>query len=193
MRRMVFLLEELSAERMLKGLMPRLVIDDDIIVTYHYFEGKTDLEKNIIRKISYWKCQDPTCFVILRDQDSGDCINILNRLKQLCFDAGRPETLIRIACRELESWYLGDLDAVQKGLELRQDIARLQNKARYREPDLLVSPSRELARVTANKYQKVNGSSRIGCHLKLDGNKSYSFKKFIAGIRRCHQELLSLP
>lgn len=190
MRRMVFLLEERSAMRMLEGLIPRLIANADLDVQFHPFEGKSDLERNIIKKIRYWCSPDPTCFVIMRDQDSGDCAAIVERLQALCREAGRPDTLVRIACRELESWYLGDLEAVQKGLGL-PNLARLQQKKLYRNPDRLGSPSRELSRITGNRYQKVDGSHRIGPYLKLEGNTSYSFGKFLDGIRRCRDFLLT--
>lgn len=53
---------------------------------------------------------------MLRDKDSGDCVETKNRLAGICRDAGKPNALIRIACHELESWYLGDLSAVEQGL-----------------------------------------------------------------------------
>jgi hypothetical protein len=54
-------------------------------------------------------------FVVLRDQDSGDCLEIKERLMALCGRAGKEDALVRIACRELESFYLGDLKAVERG------------------------------------------------------------------------------
>ena len=45
-------------------------------------------------------------------------------------------SLIRIACRELESFYLADLQAVEQALGL-SGIASQQQTRRYREPDRL--------------------------------------------------------
>jgi hypothetical protein len=91
--------------------------------------------------------------------------------------------LIRIACRELESWYFGDLAAVEAGLEI-DGLSALQTKARYRSPDDIVHPSTELKKITKNRYQKVSGSRVIGKHLSLDNKRSRSFQSFINGVRR---------
>ena len=47
---LVFVLEEPSAREMLKGLLPR-VLPGAVQVRYVVFEGKHDLEKNIIRRL----------------------------------------------------------------------------------------------------------------------------------------------
>ncbi|HLC16509.1 MAG TPA: hypothetical protein VJL89_09825 [Thermodesulfovibrionia bacterium] len=68
MRNIVFFLEEPSAQKMLKVMLPRMINPDEVSFRYVVFEGKSDLEKNIERKIRAWK-QPDTRFVILRDQD----------------------------------------------------------------------------------------------------------------------------
>lgn len=56
--------------------------------------------------------QPETRFVVLIDQDSNDCIVLKDRLSGLCQEGGRENCLVRIVCHELESWFLGDLEAV---------------------------------------------------------------------------------
>ena len=179
MKHLVFLLEELSAKAMLDKLLPRLIpkIDYRCIT----FEGKQDLEKNIVKKIRYYRIEN-SYFIILRDQDSGDCIKIKQNLVKLCENANKADSLVRIACRELESWYLADLNAVELGLEI-SGIAKHQNNKKYRCPDYLESPSKELEKLTKGKYQKISGSRKIGSHLNLSNTKSNSFRVFIEGIK----------
>jgi hypothetical protein len=110
-------------------------------------------------------------------------VAIKNRLQGLCREAGYEDALVRIACHEIESWYLGDLLAVERGLHI-SGIARHQNKAKFRNPDRLANAARELATITKGCYQKVSGSRKIGPCLALVGNKSGSFNVFISGIRR---------
>ena len=117
MKTIVFFLEELSARRMLEGVLPRL-IPADVTVQYVVFQGKSDLENQLVRKLRFWLLPD-SLFVVLRDQDSGDCQVIKRRLADLCQQAGKSEALVRIACRELESFYIGDLAAVERGLGIR--------------------------------------------------------------------------
>ena len=99
-----------------------------------------------------------------------------------CRTAGKPDTLVRVACRELESWYFGDLAAVERGLRI-PDLVRLQNRRKYRVPDQIHAPSKELVNVTRNEYGKVAGSRAIGPHLSLTENRSHSFRVFITGLR----------
>ncbi len=145
------------------------------------FEGKQDLEKQLPIKLKGWKTPD-THFVILRDQDSCNCYDVKKNLKSICDAANKPRVLIRIACRELESWYFGDLAAVEVGLEIN-GLIDFQRKAKYRHPDNIIHPSTELKKITKNRYQKINGSRLIGKYLSLDNARSRSFRNFIEGVR----------
>jgi len=179
---MVVFVEELSAKILLDGILPRLLPGG----TRHRvvsFEGKSDLENQLVRRIRGWK-EPQTDFVVLRDQDSGDCRKLKTKLQQLCQEAGRPDALVRIACRELESWYLGDLESVERGLGL-QGLAKQSNSSKFREPDRLNNAAQELKILTKNSYQKVGGSRKIAGHLDLSGtNRSTSFRAFCEGVRR---------
>jgi hypothetical protein len=180
MTALVFFLEEPSAAEMLKGLLPR-ILPEEISVEYRPFEGKQDLEKRLPKLLRAWR--RPDCrFVVIRDQDAGECQTAKRRLVDLCKEGCRPDVLIRIACRELESFYLGDLAAVEKGLNLN-GIARKQNSRKYRNTDQLGKPSQELERLTKGRYQKIAGSRRIGPCLSLKGNRSHSFVVLVSGIR----------
>jgi len=178
-----FFLEELSAEALLKALIPRLLKQtQDASVYYLVFEGKHDLEKKLNKRLRGWRRPD-SIFIVLRDQDSSNCMEVKSRLIQLCPNDKKSITLIRIACRELESWYLADLKAVEQGL-LIPGISAHQGKSKYRNPDIINKPSIELERLTNKKYQKISGSRAIGPYLNLDNTRSNSFKVFISGIKK---------
>jgi hypothetical protein len=180
MTTLVFFLEEPSAREMLKGLLPR-VLPETVGTQYLVFEGKQDLEKRLPKRLAAW--QIPNCrFVVLRDQDSGDCVAIKQGLLQKCIEAGKPDTLVRIACRELESWYLGDLQAVGQALG-QASLDSQQGKAKFRNPDVLSNAAEELSKLVPT-YQKVSGSRAIGVFLDIEHNFSTSFRFFISGIRR---------
>ena len=180
MKTLVVFTEEPSAKVMLESLLPRM-LPENIRIQCIDFEGKQDLEKQLPIKLRAWRTPD-THFIILRDQDSGNCHDIKRNLKTICDAANKPNVLIRIACRGLESWYFGDLAAVEAGLEIN-GLIDLQRKARYRDPDRVNNPSTELKRITKNRYQKVNGSRAIGRHLSPDNERSRSFRNFIRGVR----------
>jgi len=181
MKRLIFLLEEPSAEEMLKGILPK-VLPSDVCPEFKVFEGKQDLEKGLYRTLKAWRIPD-CAFVIIRDQDSGDCHDVKQKLMDLCRQGQRDGVLVRVACRELETFYLGDLAAVERGLKLT-GLAKKQGNRKYREPDRLGNPSQELIRLTSGRYNKVAGSRAIGPQLDIEDNKSHSFKTLIAGIRK---------
>ena len=140
------------------------------------------MEKNIVRKLRGWRTPD-TMFVILRDQDRGDCKAIKRGLQEKCRTAGRSECIVRIACRKLESWYFGDLGAVERGLAL-SDLVKYEKKKKYRNPDSLTAPAEELEKITGGRYQKVQGSRSIGKELVLEGNRSRSFAVFLETVQQ---------
>jgi hypothetical protein len=175
MKTIVFFLEELSMRVFLEELI-LMNFDVDaqkISLQYSVYEGKQDLERNLERKLKNWQTPN-TAFIVIRDQDSGDCRTIKAVLRRKCNNADKPEAIIRIVCRELESFYLGDLVAVAAGFKL-SNIAKSQNKAKYRSPDYVEKPSRELALLTKKKYQKIDGARRITPNMRPDRNCSHSF------------------
>jgi len=189
MKELVFLLEESSAKAMLESLLPRM-LNKETAFRCIPFEGKQDLEKQLTRKIRAYQ-NNQARFIVLRDQDSHpDCKQVKQRLLDLCGQSGKlDKCIVRIACKELETFYLADLQATEQALDLR-GLAKQQQVKKFRTPDTLGSPSRELKTLTNNRYEKVAGSRLIGKHLGLDNVRSPSFRNLIAAIRRMESELL---
>lgn len=181
---LVFMLEELSMKRFLEGLLPRL-LPGTISTILIPHEGKSDLEKSLPRKLKAWRSPN-TFFVVIRDQDSSDCRALKQHLQDICASAGRGDTLVRIACRELESWVLGDLRALEEAFE-KPGLARQQQKAKFRDPDALGNPLQELQRLVP-EYQKVSGAQRIGAVLDYERCTSTSLKALVEGLKRLTQE-----
>lgn len=190
-RELVVLLEERSAKVMLETLLPRM-LDERIEFRLIAFEGKQDLEKRMTMRIKGYVNEDAR-FLVMRDQDSDpNCIALKARLIEKCMASGRGEvSLVRIACRELETFYLADLYAVEKALGVK-GLSSKQQAAKYRSPDYLVSPSHELKTLSKQKYEKISGSREIGRYLEIDNARSDSFRNLVQGIKRLEQELLTL-
>ena len=190
-KEIVFLLEEESAKAMLESLLPR-ILNPGIKPRLLAFEGKQDLEKQMVRRMKGY-INPQARFIVIRDQDSTpDCHVIKDALLKRCAEAGRlGVSLVRIACRELESFYLADLAAVEKALGLN-GLVKQQGNAKFRNSDAMQKPSNELIALTKHRYQKVEGSRAIGQHLDVNNERSSSFKNLIAGIKRMEQELLGL-
>lgn len=191
MKELVFLLEEESAKAMLESLLPR-ILDAGIKPRLLAFEGKQDLEKQMVKRMKGY-LNPHARFIVMRDQDAApDCRAVKEALSARCAEAGRQGVaMVRIACHELESFYLADLAAVESGLGIT-GLAKHQSTAKFRSPDALQKPSNELLTLTKQRYQKVSGSRAIGHHLDAGNERSSSFKNLIAGIKRMELELLAL-
>lgn len=179
MRELVFLVEEPSMKEFLKVFLPK-IIPEDVLYKIISHEGKQDLEKSIQRKIRAFQ-QPGVQFVIIMDQDSNDCILLKNRLLELCQEGGRSNCLVRIVCHELESWFLGDLEAVGQAFNI-QTLSRRQGEAKFRQPDLL-NNSAQVLKSLVPQYQKVSGARAVGKFIHSDKNVSASFAVFLKGIR----------
>ncbi len=179
------MLEERSAKLFLDALLPRILPSDIQYLTIAH-EGKQDLRRSIPKKIKGWQ-QPGDRFIVVHDQDSNDCRSLKAELELLCHSAGRSDVKIRIACHELEAWYLGDLASLDQtyGTQLQ----RLKNSRLFRAPDAVVNPSKELSnRIPA--FSKTDAARRIGRVIDLESNGSYSFRLLVETVR---QLLLQAP
>lgn len=192
MRELVCLMEEESARALLETLLPR-VLDPRIQRRLIAFEGKQDLERQLIRKIRGYQNRRAR-FLVMRDQDSApDCRAVKGKLMDHCSATGRAaDCSVRIACHELETIYLADLAAVESVTGVG-GLARQQSQAKLRNPDLLGNSKQELKKLTRGVYQEVSSSRELGKVLQLDNPRSSSFQQLLAAIRKLQSELLALP
>jgi len=178
---LVFCVEGPSEKALLQCLLPRIT-PSHCGYQVIQFEGKQDMEKRLLGRMRAWRAPN-TAFLILRDQDSADCEVVKAKLNDIGRRSGRENFLVRIACHEMETFYLGDLAAVERGLGIR-GLAREQGKAKFRAPDAIAAPAEELKKLTQGKFQKLRGARAIGPHLSLDSNRSLSFGHLLSGIDR---------
>ena len=186
MRNLVCFLEEESAENMLRGILPRIfpdLVPRLLEPQYIKFQGKNDLKKKLSSRLRGYRVPE-AYFLVMLDQDLEDCLKLKNELRKKVDSAGKSDmTLIRIACRELESFFFGDLAAVETALNV-SGLSDQQNSSKYRNPDTINDAGDELKSITSNKYRKGSGSREISRYLKLDGsNRSKSFSTLISGLR----------
>jgi hypothetical protein len=180
MKHLVFLLEEPSAKDLLAGLLPK-ILPKGLEVVYLVFEGKQDLEAQLGRKMRGW-LRPGSAFIVLRDQDAALCSDVKTRLAELVAATGRSPALVRVACRELESWIVGDWQAVGEAFDAPALAAQSMKEA-YRNPDLLVRPV-EALRKFVPAYQKRDGARRVGPLLDPGRNQSPSFRAFCTGLQK---------
>ncbi len=183
--RIEFLLEEPSMENVLTLILPKILpkgftLNINCFLRPHH--GKSDLRKSIPNKIrAFSKSSEEVKIVIIHDQDSNDCKQLKQELLELCNQNGTCPVLIRIACRELESWYLGDMDAIEK-VYPKFKAHKYKNLAKFRNPDICNS-SDELRKIIKD-FQKGQASREIPKYFDFEKNSSESFNQFRNGLIR---------
>ena len=181
--RLEILTEERSMEVFLRGLLPRIlpegfILDSNCFIRTH--EGKSHLVKSIPKKMkAYPRFPEEVRVLIIHDQDSNDCIQLKGRLTQLCSSAF--PCLVRIACRELENWYLGDFEAIERVFPEIKAV-NYSGRAKYRITDRLTG-SEELKNLT-KRFSKTQTAQEIGQYIDFENNKSVSFNHFITGLQK---------
>ena len=90
---------------------------------------------------------------------------------------------IRIVMQELESWYLGDLDALWRAGLIAREVAEAQRrKAILKNPDAIQNAKIFLkTKIVAGG--QIELARRIGPHLKIADNRSRSFHAFVGALR----------
>lgn len=180
MKQLVCMVEEASMRPVIEALLEQLLPQEiESIILVH--QGKQDLQKSIPRKLRTW-INPEARFIILHDQDSSDCKRLKRELRDLCPPDKEHQVLIRIVCTELESWFFGDLVAVESAFPNKK-LRMLATKAKYRIPDAMRSPAKELEKLIP-EYQKVGGARAIAPFLDLERNTSSSFQVFVTGVQR---------
>ena len=181
MNRLVFLLEERSMQTLLDELLPRLLPGVSFLCIPH--EGKQDLEQSLPRKLRAWK-EPGVYFIVIRDNDGGDCYTLKQELVKLC-KGSRDDVMVRIVCQELEAWYFGEPEAMAEAFGNAR-LRGIGDKARYRDPDAIVKPSKEIVKLIP-EFQKISGARRMAAFLSRKGNRSRSYQVLMEGIERILQ------
>ncbi|MEO0460649.1 MAG: DUF4276 family protein [Myxococcota bacterium] len=179
--------EEESMGAFLRGVLPAAFPqrqeDVDWILIGH--QGRTDLEQSIGRKARAWS--EPNArFMITRDNDGGDCRALKTRLVDLLGAPPERPFKIRIVCQELESWLLGDLEALTKAYPQAKRHASFRTWSK-RDPDTLTNASDVLRQLTGTRA-KVQRAETIGRHSEPKDNRSLSFQTFLSGMRTLFSE-----
>jgi len=182
------LTEEASMDAFLRQLLPRLLPENyqlDVNCFIRPHEGKSHLMKSIPKKMkAYPNFPRRVKVLIIHDQVSNDCRVLKEEIIRVC----NPQisTVVRIACRELENWFLGDFNAIEKVFP-HIKAENYSKKAKFRNPDILTG-SDEMKRLTQN-FSKIDSAKKIGNIISIHENNSLSFKQFLIGLER----VMNLP
>lgn len=177
--------EEPSIKIVFDIILPKILPEGDHFQVYPH-QGKQDLEKALSKTVPTISRIPGSRILITRDQDSGDCKEIKQHLQGIAELNCQCAFAVRIVCRELEAWYLGDMNAIEEAFP-RFRAAGHQHKSDYRNVDTLQSPNKTLLRIIpeyANKdyLPKLETAEKIAPFLNVNNNSSESFKQTIKAI-----------
>jgi len=182
-KEVVVLTEEPSIKPVFECLAQKLALNRAYLTIITH-SGVSDLERSLPRKLRAWRNPN-SAFLIVRDNDDGDCQQRKARLQGIVDASGRTErTLIRIVCQELEAWFLGDRQAMHDAgvLDRNNDPATLRG-----DPDKLRKPSRLLDEYL-NGYGKIRGAEAIAPFMDPTRNISLSFNVTADALRRLAED-----
>jgi len=179
--------EEPSAKKVFEVLLPK-ILPENVYFRILDHQGKQDLENAIQKTLPSISKMPGVKILVTRDQDSSDCIETKLHLNDLIENGCSCPYLIRIACRELESWFLGDLNAVKQAFP-RLKPENYAETADFRDVDNLHRPDEWLLKIIPEysgkeTLPKIATSEHIAPFLDLDNNSSVSFNNTISGIRK---------
>lgn len=206
------LVEDSSGKKLLEILLPKMLATRAKQITFrlHSYKGvgriprgltnatdaaKRQLLDQLPRLLSgYGKTPGIGAVIVLLDSDSRNCADFLAELKLLAIRAKAPEsTIFRLAIEEIEAWYFGDPEALQKAYPSMKKKAL----SSYTQDSVCgtwerladaIHPggSADIAKKgwpLAGKL-KHDWATKIGPLMNIESNNSPSFNKFRVGLDR---------
>jgi len=185
----IFLVEDYSMKKFLEGILPRLGFQDYAFEIKHH-RGKEDLISHLDQVIPSLSKRAQQIIVII-DQDKQDCVKLKNKIKAKMAWCS-CEYKIRIACYELEAWFLGDMEAIAE-CSPRFKARFFQGKEKYRDVDRIEKPSRVIEEIVPDWKEsyasKPEFAKTIADFVSLErlnveeANRSHSFHVLLETLR----------
>jgi len=187
MRYIFFLVEEPSIKPVIDSIVTKIVDPNSEWYEVKIHQGKQDLRKALKSVVPTLSKVPNVRIMVLQDQDQYDCEELKNELLNEIEKHCECPFKIRIVCRELESWFLGDLEAVQEAFP-RFRYNQYISGSKFRNPDLVQNPHLELLKIIPEysglkTLPKVQTSEKISPYLNVNRNRSVSFKHFYNAIK----------
>lgn len=187
--------EERSAKQFFERLMIKIFAEQNLShqeaklrFRVYSYSGKDDLKNSLKTTVPTISKQPKAKILITIDQDTKNCKSLKKELERIIAGNCHCQHKIRIICRELESWFLGDLESIRKSYS-RFKPEEYRNKADFRNIDQRKSkPSDTLLKIIPElkgmqKLPKVSVAETISQNLSLNNNRSHSFNATITAIK----------
>ena len=170
-----------------KILLPK-ILSDEVLFRVYPHQGKQDLEKALKKTVPSISKMPGAKILITRDKDSADCIEVKEKINTIIAGKCHCDYFMRIICKELESWFLGDLTAIQLAYPKFKPVD-YSNKADCTNVDKITQPNNYLLKIIAayndlETLPKLEVSETVAPLLNLETNKSASFTQTIAAIKK---------
>ena len=164
-----------------EGLLGHWETPYDIKMHFRAADGYPDVVRLAERTVATWR-KPHTRFLVMCDQDNADCKERKQRIIERVAATRRGAVDVRIVCRQLETWYLGDLAAL---VAARPKLAAFARSSTVRgQPDLIVAPAKLIeAQLAEGRLRKRALARDVGLHARTDANRSHSFNVFADKLR----------
>ena len=187
MNTLYILTEEPSIRNIFEEVLPQILPQN---VPFHILvhQGKNDLENALKDKIVSLSRIEGAKILITIDQDTNDCKQLKQRLIDIIGENCSCDYKIRIVCKELESWLLGDLLAIEKAFPRFKSMS-FRGKTRIRDVDKIKEKPSDFLLHNIPEYKdreklpKLELSKKIAPFLDINNNTSSSFNHTINAIK----------
>jgi hypothetical protein len=178
--------EEPSAEKCFESFLPKVISESERFKIFAH-GGRENLIQALKKTLPSVSRIDNAKILVTIDQDNHDCQSLKQKLEEIVKENCLCPYKIRIVCKELESWFLGDLDAISKAYP-RLKSEKYRNKSEMKNVDEIKKPSEKLIKMITEAYgrsflSKNELSEKISTHLDLTKNTSISFNQTIQAIQ----------
>ncbi len=178
--------EEQSAEKCFESFLPKVVLDSERFKIFSH-GGRENLLQALKKTLPSVSKVDGAKILVTIDQDNYSCKELKQKLEEIIKENCHCPYKIRIVCKELESWFLGDLEAISKAYP-RLKSGKYRNKPEIKNVDEINKPSEKLIKmikeIDGRKFlSKGELSEKISPHLNIDINSSVSFQQTIQAIK----------
>ncbi len=178
--------EESSAQKCLESFLPKIFLDQKKFKIFAH-GGRENLKQALRKTLPRISQIENAKILITIDQDKNDCKKLKQDLQKIFHEKCHCPYKIRIVCKELESWFLGDFNAISLAYpKFKSEKYRHKTDIRY--VDKIDQPSKKLLKmiteIDGRKFlSKGEMSEKISPHLNINQNTSPSFNQTIQAIK----------